>query len=175
MGRQTVRVRSSSFPDIALRCIGPGDLENMRRWKNANRSSFFHQAEISVDQQERWYHDYCLREDDYMFVVEEKAPEGFRPVGCVGFRILADCVDIYNIMRGEARSNAHARLGDAVVLMCSYIQSICEKQITCKVLSNNPAVGWYVSLGFSIRNEQDNYYNVDLDSGGFRPCAIECD
>lgn len=172
MGTQNLIVTSNQYEDIRLKSITTVNLEALRKWKNENKTSYFYQLDISQEQQEKWFEGFCLRDNDFMFVVEEKNGSGYRDIGSVGFRIYDDCVDIYNIMRGEKSLNRNARIGDAVILMCSYINSISDKKITCKVLSNNPAVEWYKSIGFEIRDEHENYFNVDLNYKKFKFCQI---
>lgn len=172
MGTHNLSIVSNQFEEIRLKSVSSQNLEALRKWKNDNKLSYFYQLEITREQQEKWYEGFCLRNNDYMFVVDEKDGSDYRPIGCVGFRFYDDCVDIYNIMRGEKSLNKKARIGDAVIVMCSYINSITDKKITCKVLSNNPAISWYQSIGFVIRNEQENYYNVDLDYTKIDFCQI---
>ena len=173
MGRQRLTITSDRYDATRLNSIGPEHLENLRRWKNANRQSFFHQELISKEQQREWYDKFCSRDDDYMFVAQEKPFSDDTAIGCVGFRILDDSVDIYNIMRGETSSNGRGRIGDAVVIMCSYIRLVSTKRIGCKVLANNPALEWYSSIGFTIRDKPGDYYNVDLDLTRFEFCEVE--
>jgi ribosomal protein S18 acetylase RimI-like enzyme len=173
MKQERFIIFSDKYPHIRLRSISNGDLDQMMRWKNINKASFFHQEDISIEQQLKWYQGFCERDFDYMFIVEEIGEHYCQSVGCVGFRLLSDTADIYNIMRGQSGQNKEAKIGDAIVLMCSYINTISDLKISCKVISSNPAMDWYKSLGFVIRDEQDNYFNVDLDYSRFNFCQIK--
>jgi hypothetical protein len=172
MGAESFIICSREYPAIRLRTAGEQDLENLRKWKNANRKSFFYQNEISPGEQVRWFDGFRGRENDFMFVVEECTATSARSFGCVGFRILDDVIDIYNIIRGEHAANAEARMSDAVRIMCSYARSLSSKQIACKVLVDNSAVEWYLGIGFAICRKNETYYDIDLEPGRFQFCTF---
>ena len=56
--------------------------------------------------------------------------------------------------------------------MCSYIKLLNYQKIGCKVLSDNPAVGWYLSAGFIVEKDQGEYYDMTVDWNTFELWAI---
>ncbi|MCL5265013.1 MAG: GNAT family N-acetyltransferase [Chloroflexi bacterium] len=68
---------------VNLRPIERSDLHNMVVWRNKSRvlRAFFSQRSLTMSEQERWYEEYCRREEDTLFIVETK--EG-KPIGTVG-------------------------------------------------------------------------------------------
>ncbi len=152
--------------DVSLRSIDESDLEDLRVWKNANRRAFFFKDEITPEMQRRWYEGFLARPDDHMFVVEWENLKA----GCMGFRLLGGAADCYNII-GTPQATGRGVLRRAMTLMCSFIAAEHTREIGCKVLCGNPAVGWYQKCGFSIAEDKGDYYQMRLDWYVFSPCA----
>lgn len=165
-------VYSQEYPEIRLRSIEVKDLDYLRCWKNACRSSFFYQGEISEEEQKKWFEKYLQQTNDCMFMVEEKKDKSFQPIGCMGFRMQEKSVDIYNIIRGKKNVNPCIRMGDALVTMCSYIERLFPFIITCKVIVGNPAVQWYEKNAFQIIEYCKNYVLMKLDTSKFKVLQI---
>lgn len=143
---------------VRLRTVAASDCENLRNWKNAHRHAFFYQKLISPGEQMGWFRAYRERPDDHMFIVE--APSD---VGCMGFRLLEEKIDVYNVIRGVAGSSRKGEMRDALRLMCAYALSrYGGREIGCKVLTDNPAVAWYERCGFVRRARQETYYEMVL-------------
>ncbi len=150
--------------EVELRAIEASDQEELRRWKNANRFAFFFQDVISREQQDEWFRGYLDRPNDFMFVVLVAETR----IGCMGFRLLEQKADIYNVIRWE-ESIGKGRMGTALRLMCSLIRAHCTSDIGAKVLKDNPAVHWYCRNGFKIESVQESHYEVRLSQAEFRP------
>src|SRR4051812_41190534 len=153
------------FPDMRLRMIDVGDIEELREWKNANKNSFFLQQEITPEQQGEWYAKFRDREDDLMFVVEQLVNEQWEKIGCMGFRLLPDegCVDGYNIIRSRKIGNASFSMTDAFRTMLAYADSqYPDIPLQVKVLSGNPAIAWYEQNGFATVESRDGYYLMEV-------------
>jgi hypothetical protein len=139
-----VIVRSSSLPDVVLESIDHRHLEFLRRLKNAHRHRFFHRDEISVAQQDEWFEGYRTRADDWMFVVRCQD----RDVACIGYRAVADHLDLYNLLRAEVGARA-ACVTDAFHLFTSFLAQTSGKPLRGRVLVGNPALRWATSRGFA--------------------------
>ena len=139
---------------VRLRAANDSDIELLREWKNSNKKSFFYQQEISKAQQAEWFSAYKQRENDYMFMVEEIIEGKHIPVGCMGFRILNNYIDLYNIIRG-AESSIGVSMHRAMYIMLNYIRNKWNAPIQCDVLKDNPAVNWYLKCGFVILENKD--------------------
>jgi len=144
--------------NFRLRYIEERDLELLRTWKNENKKSFFYQNEISPKQQERWFFGFIERPDDYMFMVELVRKMSQEPIGCMGFRVIDDVIDIYNVIRGKTIKTGFT-IGDALHLMLNFVVSeFYNKDIICKVLIDNPAVSWYERNGFTISERKCDHF-----------------
>lgn len=166
MHNKNLTLSLARFPDLRLRAIDKSDIENLRNWKNENKNSFFLKQEITREQQERWYESFSEREHDHMFIVEQLVGEYWSAIGCMGFRKLAEegSVDGYNIIRSRKIGTASFNMSEAFRLMLAYAASVYpDLPVRVKVLSGNPAVAWYEKNDFSILNEQDGYYAMELD------------
>jgi RimJ/RimL family protein N-acetyltransferase len=155
--------------DVTLRAITSADLENLREWKNANRFAFFYQEIITPEQQARWFQDYLERAHDYMFVVQRVG----QAVGCMGFRMLEQRADIYNVIRGQPESGGKGAMSQAMRLLCSFIAADFTRDIGAQVLLSNPARAWYRKNAFRETKFFDTYVEVQLDWAQFQPCAFQ--
>lgn len=153
--------------DISLRTITADDLENLRVWKNTNRFAFFYQEIITPNQQREWFAKYLARTHDYMFIVEYIG----QAIGCMGFRILEQYADIYNVIR--ARAEGKGVMSQALRLLCSFIATDFTRDIRARVLLANPARTWYQKNGFTEIALYDTYVEVQLAWTHFRPCAFQ--
>ncbi len=160
------RLTAASSPPVSLRTIGPGDLEELRNWKNANKQAFFFKDEISPAMQKAWFEGYRARPEDFMFVVES----GGRKAGCMGFRLQGPAADCYNII-GLPEAAGKGILRAAMTLMCSYIRGEHAALPGCRVLKANPAVGWYEKCGYRVVGEASDHFRLELDAARFKPCA----
>ncbi len=152
---------------VELRAIDASDQEDLRRWKNANRSAFFFQGVITREQQDQWFQGYLDRPNDFMFVVLVAETR----IGCMGFRLLEQRADIYNVIRAVATSG-RGRMGAALRLMCSFILAHYTPNISAKVLRDNQAVDWYCRNGFTIGSAEVSFFEVRLDAKQFQPASF---
>jgi RimJ/RimL family protein N-acetyltransferase len=155
--------------DVALRAIIAADLENLREWKNAHRFAFFYQAMITPEQQGKWFQDYLERATDYMFVVQR----GSEPIGSMGFRLLDQRADIYNVIRGRRERGGKGLMSQALRLLCSFIAADFTRDIGAQVLLSNPARAWYRRNAFRETEFFDTYVQVQLDWSQFQLCAVQ--
>ena len=155
--------------DVTLCAITPADLENLREWKNAHRLCFFYQEIITPEQQAKWFRDYLERADDYMFVTESAG----QPVGCLGFRMLDQSADIYNVILGRSESGGKGVMSRAMRLLCSFIAAEFTRDIGAQVLLSNPARGWYRKNAFRETQSFETYVEIQLDWSQFQPCAFQ--
>jgi len=163
--RESFTLSSGAAPQLRLRTIDVSDGDLLRDWKNANRRSFFFQGLIDPEGQRRWYEGYVTRPHDFMFMVEADG----RPVGCMGFRILGEATDIYNVIRGIPAAGTRGLMAHAFRLLCSYALATFPSEVSAKVLKDNPAVAWYRKIGFDVAEETATYYLVRLCRARFEP------
>ena len=144
---------------IALKPINLKDIELLRKWKNENRMYFFNKNIISSGEQVKWFEDFLKRENDYMFIIEF---DGLN-VGCIGFRLIDDVIDIYNVIIGDKRFLSKDIMRSAFALMYNFIINKYKNDITVKVLINNPARKWYEKNNFFIVYEKEDYVFMKLN------------
>lgn len=156
-------------PRVSLRSAGPEDLEDLRVWKNANKSGFFFKDEITPEMQRAWYQGYLRRPDDCVFIVEHAGAK----IGCMAFRILETGeADAYNIIAAPGGAG-QGLMKAAMVLMCSFIAATRTKDIGCLVLKGNPAVGYYERCGFKIAGDGGDHHVFKLDWSRFQPVRFD--
>ncbi|OFW64980.1 MAG: hypothetical protein A2Z35_01625 [Actinobacteria bacterium RBG_19FT_COMBO_36_27] len=161
-GKNKIKIKSYKN-DIILGTIEKKDIELLRKWKNDNRKYFFHKKIINAEQQIKWYDNYLKNTKDYIFLVEYKGIN----VGCIGFRLIDDNIDIYNVILGNKEFGGRGIMSRALKLMCSYIMDNYNKEITLKVLSKNKARSWYLKNGFEEIGEEDSYVFMKLSINKF--------
>ena len=160
---------SPSAPGLRLRAVGPGDLEDLRAWKNANVAGFFFRGEITPAMQAQWYEAYRGRPDDFMFIVEKDGAKA----GCLGFRILPGGeADTYNMIAAP-ESKGKGLMKAAMLLMCSYIASTRTKDIGCLVVKGNPAVSYYEHCGYRVTGDGGDHHILKLDWAVFKPVPVD--
>jgi len=149
--------------NFRLKLIDKNDIENLRVWKNKNKESFFLKEDITREQQINWFLKYEKNKENFMFVVQEKTNDKYIDIGCMGYRIIKDKIDVYNIMRGYKVRNSTYTMATAFNMMNNYLFDTYKLDITCKVLISNKARNWYELLGFENKFTQDDYILYKLD------------
>ncbi|PIZ29948.1 MAG: hypothetical protein COY40_05710 [Alphaproteobacteria bacterium CG_4_10_14_0_8_um_filter_53_9] len=140
-------------PAFRLRLATMDDAENLRLWKNAHKTAFFYQKDITPEQQAGWMSKHLSNKDDFMFMVESHHTDTWLPVGCMGYRLEDGTLDLYNILRGVPEDNATFTMGEAFSLMLAYLGQTYRLPISCVVLRDNPVRGWYEKLGLVSTGE----------------------
>jgi RimJ/RimL family protein N-acetyltransferase len=158
---------------LRLRYIEERDLELLRVWKNKNKKSFFYQKEISPKQQREWFLGFLERHNDYMFMVELVSKMSQEPIGCMGFRVIDNVIDVYNVIRDKTIETGFT-MGDALHLMLNFVVSVfCEKDIVCMVLADNPAISWYQRNGFTISKKKRDHFIMLFNKDELQPVEFE--
>ncbi|MEO6613350.1 MAG: GNAT family N-acetyltransferase [Chitinophagaceae bacterium] len=170
MQKENLILGLKGHPDLQLRVITKNDIEDLRNWKNSNKTSFFLNQDITPEQQTKWFTVFSNQEHEHMFIVEQENGGEWKSIGCMGFRKLDDegCTDAYNIIRSQKIEPASFTMSDAFGTMLAYAASLYDLPVRCKVLSVNPAVEWYKKNDFSIVSTENNYYLMELDKSTLR-------
>ncbi len=149
-GMKDHAIRGNAGPWI--RTIRPEDLELLRNWRNANLSRFYDTMPVSGGGQQKWFENYLLRPQDYLFLVID----GIDAIGCLGIRLRKDAWELYNVIRGRASASSAGCMSQALDLIREFAGRINNLPIRAEVLCDNPALHWYQKNGFSIvaRNDQ---------------------
>ncbi len=147
---------------VRLRLLNEQDLPLTLAWRNQDgiRKWFFSSSLIAPDQHQGWYEQYCQRDDDFVFIIEEVAA-GYRPVGQVALYHIdwsARCAEYGRLMIGEpmARGKGLARAATDLVLQIG-MDTLQLEEIYLEVFAANvPALKVYNSCGFEADKIHDN-------------------
>ena len=165
---RSLTLTSRVEPRVSLRAAAPGDLDDLRAWKNANKAGFFFQGDITPEMQKEWYAGYLARPDDFMFVVERDGAK----IGCMGLRAAGGAVDVYNIIAAPGGAGK-GLMTAAMALMCSYAAAEYGRNIGCLVLKKNPAVSYYQRCGFSVVADGGDHHVFKLDWTRLKPAPYD--
>jgi len=152
-----------------LKSITFADMENLREWKNKNRGVFFYQKIINIEQQERWFSNYLKDSNNYMFLVEYNSLE----IGCMGFRLISDIADIYNVILGSSQYQRKGLMSLALKMLCSYVFSFHTTAVEVKVLKSN-MLGrkFYLKNKFFVIRECEKHLVMKLSANNFQTMEI---
>lgn len=156
-------IYQKQHPEFRLKTIETSDLDDLRNWKNENRQFFFYKEIITEEQQQNWFEKHQKNDDDFMFVVQEESAGDFVNIGCMGYRLEDDHVDVYNIMRGRSVPASTHSMAEAFQMMNNYIAESYDMPISCVVLTDNPARKWYEKLGFISKEQREDHVLHVLD------------
>lgn len=168
------QLMSDALPGVSLRTAAATDSENLRTWKNANREFFFHKDVIHPEQQQAWFRGYLQRPEDWMFMVHFQSPQERweKPLGCMGFRRdQGGEADVYNVILGRPEFKGRGVMAAAFRLMCSFARQRLGAPVVARVLTSNPAIGWYLKQGFEVVAQEDRHYFIRLSETRFLPVA----
>ncbi|UPT73678.1 MAG: GNAT family N-acetyltransferase [Elusimicrobiota bacterium] len=137
---KSLLLESASQPKVRLRPVGPGDLEELRLWKNANKRWFFFKGDITPAMQKEWFEQYLKRADDVLFIVED----GGRKLGTLGIRLKDGAYDVYNVVAAPSEAGK-GYMKSALTALCARFKN---RPVGCLVLKGNPAAKFYEACGF---------------------------
>jgi len=149
-----IQIAAPTLPALVLRSVSLSDLEHLRRWKNGPKQFFFHQDEITENQQRQWYESFKQRPHDLMFMIEYRK----KIFGFMGIRWQESHWDIYNVILGLQEFGGRGLMGRAFAAMLDFAVSLNEGLISLQVLKHNPAVKWYQNQGFQITESHDSFF-----------------
>ena len=91
----------------------------------------------------------------------------------MGFRMLEGKADIFNVILGREDSGGKGLMGQALHLMCRFIQSNFACAIRLDVLRDNSAADWYRANGFIETAAHEEYFELTLDAARLQACEFE--
>jgi ribosomal protein S18 acetylase RimI-like enzyme len=156
LDKSQIQIFVTGIAELELRAAREHNLENLRQWKNQNKQFFFHQEDITPEQQKSWWEAFMERPLDLVFMTVFEGNE----IGCMGIRWLDGYWDIYNVILGNSLYRKHGLMGRAFDSLLNYALSVRQAPVQLQVLKHNPAVGWYQKHGFFIEEEYITYYKM---------------
>jgi RimJ/RimL family protein N-acetyltransferase len=140
-----------------LQSVVLSDQENIRTWKNSHASSFFYTEMITSEDQIKWFAAYLHRPDDFLFMVMEAN----RAVGCIGIRFRQGGWDIYNLIRGVRSTGSAGYMSQALRMVIEYAQGVRSGCVRADVITDNPALSWYLHNDFVIVGEDERSFQIE--------------
>jgi len=157
---------------IRLRLLEEADLPTTLRWRNQDhiRKWFFFSEVITPEQHCAWYEKYRLRDDDFVFVIEET--EMLRkPVGQVALYNIdwkARRSEFGRLMIGEpdAAGQGLARAATALLVDTGLAQWGLTEIYLDVYVENAAALAIYRACGFRVISEHEGVFTMSKFAEG---------
>ncbi len=147
---------------VALRLLRQADLPLTLAWRNQDeiRKWFFTSDRIAPDAHRAWFESYCRRDDDFVFIIEERASANC-PIGQVSLYHVdwdAGRGEFGRLMIGEfaARGKGLAREATAL-LVREALTTLGLREVYLSLRADNAAaLSMYRACGFEITRREDD-------------------
>lgn len=155
--------------NIRLRLLEGSDIELTRTWRNQDhiRKWFVYSEIITEWQQASWFEKYQTLGDDYVYVVEQRTENGWKPVGQISVYAIdhnKKSAEYGRILVGDGAAGGKGLFFEASTLMLDYWKT--NHQITNFFLEvksdNDRAIRLYERIGFVREGEKDGYLAMRL-------------
>jgi len=147
----------AKYKSIKIKPLIYENIEDMRILRNKNRNFFVSSKEISSEQQEKWFQNYIVKEDDYLFSVFYEDIW----IGTVSiYDIKDDCAEFGRLMIDKTKVNKKGLGMESTICVCNLaFEKLGIKNIHLEVYKDNiAAIKTYQCARFSIVGECiDNY------------------
>lgn len=151
---------------VRLRLLEEADLPMTLAWRNQDdiRKWFFYSKVITPEQHRKWFEQYGHRDDDFVFVIEERETLR-RPVGQLSLYQIDWTVrrgEFGRLMLGDPAAQGLG-LGNAAtsLLVTEALTTWGLREVHLEVLQTNlPALAIYRSCGFHETGSQDGVVSM---------------
>lgn len=140
---------------VTLRLIEERDLPLTRGWRNQDhiRRWFFNPEPITPKQHAAWFQSYGVRDDDFVFVIEETR-DLMRPVGQVSlYNVdwLSGRAEYGRLMMGDPAASGRGLARAATALLLGWALGPLQlREVYLEVMADNaPAIAVYRACGFA--------------------------
>lgn len=155
---------------VRLRPLSEADLPATLAWRNQDhiRQWFFFSDVLTPDQHAGWFAKYALKEDDYVFIIEETTTDTPRPIGQVAlYRIDRDQgeAEFGRIMIGNPDDNGKgfAREATTLIVQRFAFDHLGLRRVYLEVFAHNaPAIAVYEKAGFRRVSEADGQVVMEI-------------
>jgi RimJ/RimL family protein N-acetyltransferase len=151
---------------IRLRLLGVDDLEMTRNWRNQDpiRKWFIHSDIITPEQHRQWFEAYLVRDNDFVFVIEERIALR-KPVGQISLYNIEwpqRRAEFGRLMIGDLEAQGKGIAKDAMILLLEFVERAWTiDEVYLDVYADNyPALSIYKSLGFMPVMEVDGMIHM---------------
>lgn len=145
---------------VRLRLLEETDLPQTLAWRNQDhiRRWFLHADVISPEHHRRWFEDYRLRDDDFVFVIEETQALR-KPVGQVSlYRIDWERLraEYGRLLIGEGDATGRGLAHEATEVLLRYASgTLGLREVVLEVFADNAAaIAIYTACGFRVRERR---------------------
>jgi len=152
---------------VSLRLLTESDLPLTMAWRNKPRCriAFRYAHLLSPAGHLAWFRSYLDRDDDFVFVIEEKASR--RPVGQIAlYRIdrKERTAELGRLMIGEDAALGRGFALEAIGLAGRAARSLCLGRLTLEVKTGNEAaLRLYLKAGFVELGRREGWSTMSLE------------
>jgi RimJ/RimL family protein N-acetyltransferase len=157
---------------IRLRTLEEADLPMTLRWRNQDhiRKWFIHSEVISPESHQAWFKQYQLRNDDFVFIIED-VQIFYGPVGQVSLyniNWIQKQAEFGRLLIGHEEAKGKGIAKRAAALLLEYARNhLGLQEFTLEVMSDNtPAIAIYQAVGFLPFSQRDNLIIMRLSDQG---------
>jgi RimJ/RimL family protein N-acetyltransferase len=156
-----------------LRLLEETDLRRTLDWRNTPsiRQWFLNSDLLTWEQHHGWFARYLDRENDFIFVIEERIAEGWRPIGQASiYEVDWDQqAGIYGrLMIGEPDAAGRGFAKEATVLSIKMgFDVLGLRRLSCEILeTNGPSLAVCQKCGYQITHRKDGlaYLSIERES-----------
>jgi diamine N-acetyltransferase len=153
---------------LRLRLAEAGDLPLTLAWRNQDeiRRWFKNSNPLTLEQHQAWFSSYLLRDDDYLFLIEETDRLN-RPIGQVslyGIDWQGGSAEFGRILIGEPEAQGAGLAGEATTLLLDFaFREWGLREIYLEVIAENArALRVYRRCGFVISSEESGLIRMHV-------------
>lgn len=154
-----------------LRLLGAEDLATTLDWRNREdiRHHFIKSEIISLQQHLSWWEEYCTRDNDFVFVIEETEKLN-RPVGQVSLYnidLKKGEAEYGRLMIGDSKARGRGLARRATEFLLTWAFNSLEiKRIYLRVLKDNTiAINRYRRVGFISCGDNGRLHLMSISKG----------
>jgi diamine N-acetyltransferase len=153
---------------IRLRLLRSDDLSLTLRWRNQDhiRRWFFFSDLIAPEQHASWFEQYCERDNDFVFMIED-VKSGNQPVGQVALYHIdwsQGRAEFGRLMIGEARATGKgiAFYATQLALQIAF-QFLGLQEVYLEVYADNQqAISIYDRVGFKVETRDERVVKMSI-------------
>lgn len=142
---------------IMLKPMSLEESELYRKVRNDVRDCFIFTGEISYEQQQRWFMQYELEKDDYMFsVIHRDSGKWIGGIALYGFNPDISCCEYGRVVAASASVREKGLGREAVAAVCRIaFESFGVSSVAASVLSDNDrALACDYTVGFRLMGNE---------------------
>ena len=168
--RQKRHIPPITNGNLKLRLLESEDLDRTLGWRNQDniRRWFIHSNLIMWEQHQKWFKQYLLRDNDFIFIIEENRKLR-KPIGQISLYEIdwkRKHGEFGRLMIGEADARNRGFAKEATRMILSFGFAFLElSSIELEVFSRNiPAIAIYRKMGFQVISENNGLKKMVLHS-----------